>query len=50
MCNLDSGSFDVYLGFNLIEACAAAILTPYLNAARACVFGVLPVSSPDQDW
>ncbi|HEV8046784.1 MAG TPA: hypothetical protein VGP35_03590 [Terriglobales bacterium] len=44
--NLDSNPTDVYCESNLIEARAAAILTPH-NAARACgIFGLLfPVSS-----
>jgi hypothetical protein len=46
MCNLDSAAGEVYLGTNLIEARAAAILTPHLMRHAPAVFlGAFPVSS-----
>lgn len=44
--NLDSNELGVYLEFNLIEARAAAILTPHLMRHAPAVFlGRFPVSS-----
>jgi len=45
MGNLDAGSGRVYLGGNLIEARAAAILTPHLRGTRLCCFWGFPVST-----
>ena len=46
ICNLDSISLEVYVEFNLIEARAAAILTPHLMRHAPAVFlDAFPVSS-----
>jgi len=46
MCNLDGNGFGVYFEFNLIEARAAAILTPHLMRHAPAVFlELFPVSS-----
>ena len=56
MCNLDSNSPGVYLQLNLIEARAAAILTPHLMRHAPAVFWSLSgslmfvIHSYDQCW
>jgi hypothetical protein len=54
ICNLDGNPVRDYFEFNLIEARAAAILTPHPNAARAVVFlGLFPLrptNSSDESW
>ncbi len=54
--NLDAMSCEVYFEFNLIEARAAAILTPHLMRHAPCgVFGSItsllsPPHSCDEGW
>jgi hypothetical protein len=58
ICNLDSTRFDVYLDFNLIEARAAAILTPHLMRHAPAVFldpfpvplHILVIKAGKNDW
>ena len=46
ICNLDSISLEAYVELNLIEARAAAILTPHLTRHAPAVFlEPFPVSS-----
>jgi hypothetical protein len=57
-CGLDSISLEVYLELNLIEARAAAILTPHPMRHAPAVFlelfsvssHVLVIRSDDQGW
>jgi hypothetical protein len=57
-CDLDSISLEVYLELNLIEARAAAILTPHAMRHAPAVFlelfsvssHVLVIHSDDQGW
>jgi hypothetical protein len=57
-CDLDSISLEVYLELNLIEARAAAILTPHPMRHAPAVFlelfsvssHVLVIHSDDQGW